>query len=78
MSDKIKTFKDNYSNLVITPVMSDKMEKIQNRFHFHILVTCTDRNKLRKFLTQVRNTVEEQTVPNDIRFAIEVDPIAMY
>ncbi|MDD6205353.1 primosomal protein N' [Succinivibrio sp.] len=78
LSDKIKTFKDNYSNLVITPVMSDKMEKIQNRFHFHILVTCTDRNELRKFLTQVRNTVEEQTVPNDIRFAIEVDPIAMY
>ncbi|WP_406030384.1 primosomal protein N' [Succinivibrio sp.] len=78
LSDKIKTFQDNYSNLVITHVMSDKMEKIQNRFHFHMLVTCTDRNELRKFLTQVRNTVEEQTVPNDIRFAIEVDPIAMY
>lgn len=66
-----------YSNLAITPVMSDKMEKQQNRYHFHMLVTCVSRKTLNMFLTEVRNIVSGKSLSQDLRFAIEVDPIIM-
>ena len=68
---------NKYSNIAITPVMSDKMEKQQNRYHFHMLVTCLSRKTLNMFLTEVRNIVSEQSLSQDLRFAIEVDPIIM-
>jgi len=68
---------NKYSNIAITPVMSDKMEKQQNRYHFHMLVTCLSRKTLNMFLTEVRNIVAEQSLSQDLRFAIEVDPIIM-
>ena len=67
----------NYSNLALTPVMSDKMEKQQNRYHFHMLVTCVSRKTLNMFLTEVRNIVSRKSLSQDLRFAIEVDPIIM-
>ena len=67
----------NYSNLALTPVMSDKMEKQQNRYHFHMLVTCISRKTLNMFLTEVRNIVSRKSLSQDLRFAIEVDPIIM-
>ena len=67
----------NYSNLALTPVMSDKMEKQQNRYHFHMLVTCVSRKTLNMFLTEVRNMVSRKSLSQDLRFAIEVDPIIM-
>ncbi len=66
-----------YQNLAMTPVMSDKMEKQQNRYHFHILITCISRKTLNMFLTEVRQTVEKISLGSDLRFSIEVDPIMM-
>lgn len=75
---KINNLKDEYPNLALSHVLSDKMEKVQNRYHFHILVTCISRKTLSLFLTEVRKTVSEESLPGDVRFAIEVDPITMY
>ena len=75
---KINNLKDEYPNLALSHVLSDKMEKVQNRYHFHILVTCISRKTLSLFLTEVRKTVSEESLPSDVRFAIEVDPITMY
>ena len=58
--------------------MSDKMEKVQNRYHFHMLVTSLERKTLSAFLIEVRKLVSLDSLPNDVRFAIEVDPITMY
>ncbi len=78
LNKKITSAKASFSNLVITRVMSDKMEKQQNRYHFHMLVTALNRNTLSAFLKEVRNMVAGISVPADVRFAIEVDPIIMY
>ena len=75
---KLNNLKDDYPNLALTHVLSDKMEKVQNRYHFHILVTSINRKALNLFLTNVRKLVSEEYLPNDVRFAIEVDPITMY
>lgn len=75
---KLNNLKDDYPNLALTHVLSDKMEKVQNRYHFHILVTSINRKALNLFLTNVRKLVSEESLPNDVRFAIEVDPITMY
>lgn len=78
LHQKVIQLQSNFGNLSISPVMSDKMEKVQNRYHFHMLVTSYSRKTLSQFLYLVRNTVTQSALPNDVRFAIEVDPITMY
>ena len=78
LSEMLNSIKGNYPNLAISSVLSDKMEKQQNRYHFHMLVTCSSRNTLILFLANVRNLISENNLPQDVRFAIEVDPIIMY
>lgn len=68
----------NYPNLAVTPVLSDKMEKRQNRYHFHILLTSSDRKQLSDFISKVSENVKNIPVSGDVRFAVEVDPIMMY
>ena len=67
-----------YPNLAVTPVLSDKMEKRQNRYHFHILLTSSDRKQLSDFISTVTENVKNIPVNGDVRFAVEVDPIMMY
>lgn len=69
---------NNYANLKLSPVLSDKMEKRQNRYHFHILVNATDRKTLSNFLDMVTDIVNNMNLTSDTRFAIEVDPLMMY
>src|SRR5574344_1056244 len=57
---KLNNLKDDYPNLALTHVLSDKMEKVQNRYHFHILVTSINRKTLNLFLTNVRKLVSEE------------------
>ncbi len=69
---------NNYSNLKLSPVLSDKMEKRQNRYHFHILINATERKTLSNFLDMVTDIVNNMNLTSDTRFAIEVDPLMMY
>ena len=54
------------------------MEKVQNRYHFHVLINSYSRKTLSQFLLVVQQIVIQSKIPNDVRFAIEVDPINMY
>jgi primosomal protein N' (replication factor Y) len=54
------------------------MEKVQNRYHFNMLVSAVRRETLKAFLMDVRAMVAMDSLPQDVRFAIEVDPINMY
>ncbi len=76
--NKLKSQRDNYPNLQLSPVLSDKMEKKQNRYHFHILVTALNRQVLSDFLDMTTNEVSQNAPSWDVRFAIEVDPLTMY
>lgn len=78
ISEMLNSIKGNYPNLAISSVLSDKIEKQQNRYHFHMLVTCSSRNTMSLFLANVRNLISENNLPQDVRFALEVDPIIMY
>ena len=69
---------NNYANLKLSPVLSDKMEKRQNRYHFHILINATERKTLSNFLDMVTDIVSNINLTSDTRFAIEVDPLMMY
>lgn len=75
---KAESILDNYPALVVTPVLSDKMEKRQNRYHFHVLVTANDRTQLSGFIKTVLDFAKDECVSGDVRFAVEVDPIMMY
>ncbi|MGN0902096.1 MAG: primosomal protein N', partial [Succinivibrio sp.] len=75
---QIKNIQVNFPNINVSSVMSDKMEKVQNRYHFHILVTSLKRAELSEFLSLVRSRVFSDMNSADIRLAIEVDPISMY
>lgn len=74
LDEKLKNFPD----ISLSPVLSDKMEKRQNRFHFHILVTSTSRNQLANFLNLTQDAVSQSTLKGNVRFAVEVDPQTMY
>ncbi len=67
-----------YPGLQTGPVLSDKMEKRQNRFHFHILITAPDRGSLASFLDEVTLLRQRLKLRGDTRFAVEVDPLIMY
>ncbi len=62
----------------IGPVVSDKMEKRHNRYHFHILVTAGRREQMSLFLDSVVAILKQIGNTSSVRFAIEVDPQTMY
>ncbi len=62
----------------VSPVLSDKMEKRQNRYHFHILLTSGSRHSLSALLDAAAEAAGRAAQGGDARFAIEVDPIIMY
>ncbi len=62
----------------VSPVLSDKMEKRQNRYHFHILLTSASRQGLSALLDDAAQAAERAAPGGDVRFAVEVDPIIMY
>ena len=67
-----------YEGLSLGPVISDKMEKRHNRYHFHILVTAIRRDVLNAFLNETVKIEQDNPPKNDVRFAIEVDPLFLY
>lgn len=68
-----------FPGLNLSPVLSDRMEKRNNRYHFHILAGAADRKMLSAFLDKVLRLVHEiSSKKSDVRFAIEMDPIFMY
>lgn len=75
---RVRALIDNYPGLAVSPVLSDKMEKRQNRYHFHILITAADRRQLSDFIDRVQMTVNDRTEGGKVRFAVEVDPMIMY
>ncbi|MBO5567043.1 MAG: primosomal protein N' [Succinivibrio sp.] len=64
--------------VTVFPIMSDKIEKRQNRYHFHILLSSDSKQKLSKILDFASSVVATLKPSNDVRFAIEVDPLIMY
>lgn len=78
INKKLLNIINSNSNISVTNVMSDKMEKVQNRYHFHVLLTSSDRKTLSQVLLEVRKISESVQLPSDVRFAIEVDPVTMY
>lgn len=78
LNSKLKKQLQHYPNLNLSPVLSDKMEKRQNRYHFHILVSAIDRKILSDFLDMTSALVATTVLSADTRFAIEVDPLTMY
>ncbi|MGN0909198.1 MAG: hypothetical protein ACI4NA_06220, partial [Succinivibrio sp.] len=62
----------------VSPVLSDKMEKRQNRYHFHILLTSGSRQGLSALLDAAALAADRAAPGGDVRFAVEVDPIIMY
>ena len=69
---------NKYPSLGVSPVLSDKMEKRQNRYHFHILLTSRDRSELSLFIRMMREKARDVRTGADVRFAVEIDPIMMY
>lgn len=74
----LRPIMQNYQDVTLTPVLSDKMERRQNRYHFHILVTSPSRQSLSSFLDRVILLIKNMSLKGDVRFAVEVDPISMY
>ena len=68
----------NYPQVSFSPVLSDKMEKRVNRFHFHMLLSSPDRRALSAFTDEIMESAGNTAVKGDVRFAAEVDPIIMY
>lgn len=67
-----------YEGLSLGPVISDKMEKRHNRYHFHILISAIRRDVLNAFLNETVKIEQDNPPKNDVRFAIEVDPLFLY
>lgn len=80
----LKDVYDNFSSIAkeldvaFGIVMSDKIEKRNNRYNFHILLQAKDRQKLYILLNQIGAFIDSYKFANDTRFAFEVDPINMY
>lgn len=66
------------NDVKVSPVLSDKMEKRQSRYHFHILLTSESRQALSVLLEKAVSVAECFTPCGDVRFSVEVDPIIMY
>ena len=49
------------------------LPKLQGRYRFHVLATCSARPLLRSLM----QTALETTTPNDIQFAVDIDPMSM-
>ena len=69
--------KTEFNDLTLGNVMSDKIEKRHNRYHFHLQVLAPSRERLDAFLVATLQAV--QLLKTDgVRFAIDVDPLSLY
>lgn len=59
-------------------VMSDKIEKRHNRYHFHIQVLAPSRLLLNEFLEHAVQLAAAIKTGGEVRFAVDVDPLIMY
>lgn len=65
------------SNIEISPILSDKIEKRANRFHFHFILTTQDQKALHNLLDYITEQYSNLKQLGDVRFAIDVDPIML-
>ncbi len=65
-------------NVNIGPVLPDKIEKRNDKYYFHILLSSKTRECMSLFLESVLIIVEKLNPSANIKFSIEVDPINMY
>lgn len=59
-------------------VLSDKIEKRHNRYHFHLQVTARSRERFDEFLSLAVKTAAALKSGAEVRFAVDVDPLLMY
>lgn len=64
--------------LSYTSIMSDRIEKKYNRYHFHVTITAEDRSSLSRLLAAAATIFSQMKNIKDLRFAIDVDPIINY
>jgi primosomal protein N' (replication factor Y) len=76
--DELERAAAKWPGVKVSPVLSDKMEKRQNRYHFHILLTSDSRSGLSALLDAAAAAADKAAPGGDVRFAVEVDPIIMY
>lgn len=60
----------------VSPVLPDRIEKKNNRYHFHFLLTSANREKLKLTLNVVVNFSQKIHNNKDLRFNIDVDPFS--
>lgn len=60
--------------LYIGPTLPDKMEKRQNRYHYHLLLSAPARTELDELLAAAQESCLRQGTRSSVRFALEVDP----
>ncbi len=68
---------DLIANLKISPILSDRVEKRFNRYHFHVLITAIHQSDLHRLLDELVYIFSNMKTAQDLRFAIDVDPIIM-
>ncbi len=66
-----------FADLTLGNVISDKIEKRHNRYHFHLQVLAPTRERLDAFLNIVQQAAQLLKA-NGVRFAIDVDPLSLY
>lgn len=78
LMEGLKPHLPEFPGLNCGPVISDKIEKRRNRYHFHVQVLSRDRNELSAFLTLAQRRADIMGRRSDVRFACDVDPLFMY
>lgn len=63
------------TNISISPILPDRIEKRFNRFHFHVSITAGDEASLSRLLDFIVAQYQKLQGLGDLRFAIDVDPI---
>ncbi len=64
--------------VVLGLVLSDKIEKRHNRYHFHLQVTSCSRSSFDDFLSYAVTAAAALKSGDGVRFAVDVDPLTMY
>lgn len=63
------------TNIIISPVEPDRIERRFNRFHFHVQLLASYQPELHRLLEEIVHIFEGYTNTRDLRFAIDVDPL---
>ena len=63
------------TNIIISPVEPDRIERRFNRFHFHVQLLASYQPELHRLLEEIVHIFEGYTNTRDLRFAIDVNPL---